>query len=263
MISIFTNPGYSQVSPSLQFSLGLAFPGEEFGGDLVSTNDSGISYINSDFVRNNYAVSTGATFTGTLKFPFGQQGTVSALFIGSYTYFNAFRSSILATTIENNLAQPVTYDNRFSTTTFGFGVETSPFINSKFSPFINANLTLNILSLSLQKNDFTTSLFNDAFRMGLLTNAGISVKLSSEYSLVIGGSYHLCNLLLKSQYGNFEDRVDFERENLPINDEEGTFYSNLSDANSIPVLVNGTTKNVNWWNINLGLNIMLGKSNKK
>lgn len=263
MILLSTCISYSQVSPSLQFSAGLAFPGNEFGGDLVTTNDSGISIINPDFVTNNYAVSTGATVTGMLKFPLGQQGIFSALFLGSYSYFNAFRRSILAVTFENSITQPVTYDNRFSTTTFGFGMESSPFIKSKFSPFINANLTFNILSLSLQKNDFTTSLFNDAFRMGVLTNAGVSIKLNSEYSIVIGGSYHISNLFFKSNSGSFEDRVDFERENLPINDEDGTFYSNLSDVNSIPVLVDGKTKSVDWWNINFGLNIMLGKSNKK
>ncbi|MDQ3019165.1 MAG: hypothetical protein M3R36_01130 [Bacteroidota bacterium] len=263
IIFLFAVRSHGQVRPSLQLTFGLAFPGENFAGELVSANDSGISNINPDFIKNNYATSTGATVTGTLKFPIGQSGLISGLFMGSYTYFSAFRRSVLATSIQNGVAVSGTYDNRFSTTTFGFGIEATPLPNSKFSPFINSSFTLNILSLSLKKDDFITALFNDAFRMGVLTNAGLTISLNDEYSLVIGGSYHLSNLFLKSNSSDFEDRITNNRESLPINDKGGEFYTNLSNPGLFPSLVNGTDKNVNWWNLNIGLNILLGKSNKK
>ncbi|MEO8665638.1 MAG: hypothetical protein ABI462_09080 [Ignavibacteria bacterium] len=262
IVFFYTAICYSQTQPSLQLSFGLAFPGKDFGGELVTTNDSGITFINSDFIKKNYATTTGASVAGTLKFPIEKRGIISAVMTGAYTYFNAFKKSSLGATIENNISVPVSFDNRFSTSTFGLGIEASPFSNSKISPYVNGSLTLNILSLSVSKNDFTTIVFNDAFRMGLLFNAGINYKMSDEYSLSFGGSYHMSNLFLKTHKESFADRIEFNRESIPINDEEGSFYSNLSDPSSVPFLVEGTNKNVNWWNLNIGLNIRLGKSKK-
>lgn len=254
---------FSQKNPNLKFTVGLSFPAGELGGDLVATNDSGISFIDANFIKEHYGVSAGATLTGSLKFPLEKSGILNGNFLGSYSYFNAFERKFLGTTIDNNFVVPVTYDSRFTASTFGVGIEITPVPDSKFSPFINTGLTLNIISLSVMKNDFTHAFFSDAFRMGLLTNAGVSVKINNEYSLVIGGSYHMSNLLLKSSTDNINDRVEFNRENIPINDNEGKFYSNISNPNLFTEQVMGKTKNINWWNVNIGLNIVLGKSNKK
>ena len=253
---------HSQSKPALQFSAGLAFPGKEFEGELVTVDESGISSISSDFIKNNYAVSTGASITGTLKFPFEHTGIVSGLFTGSYVFFNAFRRSILGVTELNNIEVPVSFDNRFSSSTFALGAEVSPSPGSRISPFVNANLSLNILSLSLSKDDETSVIFNDAFRMGLLANAGIDFKIDQEYSVLFSGSYHMSNLFFKSGGSSYSDRVEFYTDANSINDKEGTFYSNLSNPDNAPVLVSGGTKNVNWWGINLGLSIVLGKSKK-
>ncbi len=254
---------FAQSRPALQIYAGLAFPQDGLGGDLVMLNDSGISNISSDFVKNNYSVATGATIFGTLKFPLMQTGILNLILVGSYTYFNAFRQSKLGVTVENNLEIPAKFDNRFSATTAGMGVEVSPLGNSKISPFINSSFTINVLSLTLYRNDFSGASFNDAFRMGVLTNAGVSINLSSEYSFLLGMSYHFSNLFLKSHKESFSDRLGFNRANLSINDQEGNFYSNLSDPTSAATLINGNSKNVNWLGFNLGINIFLGKSNKK
>lgn len=251
---------YSQVRPSLSISGGITIPSGEMNGDLVMVSDSGLTYINSDFIKSNYAVSTGVTISGTLKIPIDKNGFVKGMLNGGYTYFNAFTSSKLGATSENGITVPVRYDNRFSTTTFGLGVELTPVKNSKISPYFNSEFTFNILSLSLLKNDFATVIFNDAFRMGLNTGAGVSVKLGDEYSLEIGGNYHMSNIFLKSEGNSYSERVEFGRENIPINDEEGSFYSNLSNPDSVPVQVSGTRKNANWWNLSLGINILLGRS---
>lgn len=260
---LLTSDCFSQKSPSLKFTVGLAFPSNELDGELVTTNDSGVSFINSEFIKNNYAAGTGATLTGVLKFPIDKQGIVNGNFLGSYSYFNAFRRNFLGTTIENSFTVPVTFDSRFTASTFGLGFEITPLLNSTVSPFVSTNFTLNILSLTAIKNDFIYAFFNDAFRMGLLMNAGTEVKINSEYSFVLSGSYHMSNLFLKSGSENFNDRVEFNRENIPINDEQGKFYTSISNSNSLADLVSGSTKNVNWWNVNLGLNIVLGKSKKK
>lgn len=250
-------------NPSLQISIGLAAPSGDLGGNFITTNDSGVSFIDTNFIKNHYGMSPGVTISGILKFPLDNKGIINGIFMGSYSYFNAFKQSILGTTIENNIVVPANFDKRFSTTTFGFGIELSPFPESKVSPFINTNLTLNILSLSIAKNNFTGASFNDAFRLGVLSSTGIQINLNHEYSLLISGSYHLGNLVFKSQSESLSDRLEFNRGNLPINDEEGSFYSNLSNPNLFPTLVKGKTKNINWWSINLGLSIKLGKSNKK
>ncbi|MBK8550932.1 MAG: hypothetical protein IPL53_07685 [Ignavibacteria bacterium] len=201
----------SQSRPTLHITGGLAFPGKEFGGDLVTVSDSGITNISSEFIESNYGTSTGATITGALTFPLINSGIISGVLIGSYTFFNAFRRSILGTTIENNIEVPVSFDNRFSTSTFAFGLEAAPVSGSKISPYINANLSLNILSLSLSRNDFTSVIFNDAFRMGLLTNAGINFRIDQEYSVILSGSYHMSNLFFRSQSDSYADRIEFYR----------------------------------------------------
>lgn len=103
--------------------------------------------------------------TGSLNFPFSGSGLFSSLLTGSYSYFNAFKSSIFGTTIENNLSVPVSFDNRISVTTVALGLQVSPAVSPKISPFLNANLGLNILSISLSRNDATSVIFSDAVRL--------------------------------------------------------------------------------------------------
>lgn len=264
IILIFhTYRSFSQSSPSLQINIGLAFPQEGLKGELVSTNDSGVSNINGDFIQKNYAASTGATISGNIKFPFGRLGYFKGLITGSYSNFNIFRRNFIGTTYQNNVTVPVSFDSRFSVSTVGLGAELTPLPNSKISPYLNTNFTISILSLSLLKNDVTSVIFNDAFRAGLLTTAGVNVNISSEYSIAIGMGYHLSNIFLKSHKESFGDRIEFNRESIPINDDEGRFYTNLSNPDLVPMLVNGKSKNVNWWNFTIGLNIVLGKSKKK
>ena len=43
---------YSQTRPSLQFTAGFAFPGNDFAGVLVSSDGSGNIFINTDFIKN-------------------------------------------------------------------------------------------------------------------------------------------------------------------------------------------------------------------
>lgn len=253
----------AQNRPTLTFNIGLAMPGSSFAGELISSNDSGIITINPEFVKSNYAASTGSTVTGTIRFPIGQQGVAGVLLSGSYTFFNAFRRSYLGTTYQSNVVVPVTFDNRLTNSSFSLGFDASPPINEKFRPFANANFTFNILSLTVSRNEIVSLIFSDAFRMGLLFNAGMTMILSDEYSLSLGGSYHMSNMFLRSNKSGYEDRVEFNRGTVPINDEEGSFYTNLSDPNRVSQLVQGTTKNASWWGINLGINIAIGKKKKK
>lgn len=258
-----TSQSRSQSRPSLQFTAGLAFPGNEFAGELVTENEAGISYISSDFIKNNYAASTGASVTGSLNFPFSSSGLFSSLLTGSYSYFNAFKSSIFGTTIENNLSVPVSFDNRISVTTVALGLQVSPSVSPKISPFLNANMGLNILSISLSRNDAASVIFSDAVRLGIVTNAGLTYKINNEYGFILNGSYNMSNLFFKSSSDSYNDRIQYYSDDNQISDKEGSYYSNLSDPDYPPVKVQGNNKNVNWWSINLGLSIMLGKSDKK
>jgi hypothetical protein len=95
--------------------------------------------------------------------------------------------------------------------------------------------------------------------MGVLANAGVNIKINNEYYFTVSAGYHFSNLFFKSSSDSFEDRVTYSRENIPINDEEGSFYTNLSNPDIYPQYVNGTTKKVNWLNVNIGINIILGK----
>ena len=77
-------------------------------------------------------------------------------------------------------------------------------------------------------NESSYALFNDSFRMGVTTSAGLSYKIDKEYSITIGGSYILGNLILKAAVIVTNDRAEFGLEGISLNDHEGYFYSNLS-----------------------------------
>lgn len=263
MIIALSGQVYSQGRPSLQINAGLTFPQNGLSGELVMTNDSGISNVTPEFIRDNYGASTGASINITLKFPLSQNSIFSFLMSGSYSSFNAFRQSKLGVTVVDNAVVPANFDSKFSATTFAFGLEVSPFSGSVISPYVNSSLALNFLSLTLIRNEFSGAIFNDAFRMGAITTGGLAFNLNTEYSLLLGMSYNFSNLLLKSHSGNFSDGIAFNRDNLPINDQEGSFYTNLSDPNSFPVIAEGKTKNINWLSFSLGINIVLGKSPRK
>ncbi|HMS65589.1 MAG TPA: hypothetical protein PKD83_10090 [Ignavibacteria bacterium] len=260
---LLTVDTYGQVIPSLEFSTGISFPSGETGGDLISTNDSGVSGISQNFIKDNYGNSSGVTIAGSLKIPFVSDETFSGLITGGYSYFNAFRKIFKGVGVINNTEVPVSIDSRFSVSTFGLGLEIKPFPGSRFRPFLNSSFTINMISLSLEQNGIYYAFFSDSFRSGVLANGGVSYRLNNEYSITLGGNYTLANLLFKSSSDDFNDRAQFGRENIPINDDEGVFYSNLNDPDEIAVPVNGVKKNLNWWSINIGLNIILGKSGKK
>lgn len=259
LLLIISNYSYGQNSPSLTLSAGISVPAQDLGGELINTGDSGISFISSEFIKNNYANSTGASLSGSLLIPFGKKGLIIGRLSGSYTFFNLFRKKFFGITKENNLITAVSFDNRFSATAIAIGIEINPFPESKIRPFVYSDFTVNLYSMSLIRNENLSVLFNDSFRLGLLPGAGIIFQFDKEYSFALGGSYHFGNLLLKGGSGSFEDRIVFEREGIPINDMEGLFYTNLSDPDSYPQQISGISKNINWWNISLGINIVLGK----
>ncbi|HMQ67851.1 MAG TPA: hypothetical protein PKA90_02180 [Ignavibacteria bacterium] len=261
LIIIFLKSGksFSQNKPFLQITTGLSFPGNSLAGDLVTTTENGFIFVNEEFVKNNYAASTGLNVSGILKFPLESKGVLLAALTGSYTSFNTFRRSDLGITVVNNIEDDVNLESNFSVSTFAMGLEVSPSPNSAVNPFINSSISLNLLALSLTRNDALDIIFSDSFRMGLLSNAGVNIRINKEYYFTISAGYHFSNLFFKSGSNTFEDRVTYSRENIPINDEEGSFYTNLSNPNIAPQYVNGTTKKVNWLIFNLGINIILGK----
>jgi len=259
LLLIVSNFSYGQNSPSLTLSIGLSLPAQDLGGELTNTGDSGISFISRDFIKNNYATSGGVSLSGTLLIPFEKNGLIIGRLSGSYTFFNVFRKTFFGVTKENNIETAVSFDNRFSATAMGIGIEINPFPESRIRPFVYTDFTVNLFSMSLIRNEILSSLFNDSFRLGLLPGAGITFKFNKEYSFVLGGSYHFGNLFLKSGSSSFDDRIVFEREGIPINDMEGLFYTNLSDPDSFPQQITGRSKSINWWNISLGINIVLGK----
>lgn len=263
IISFFLqNNLYSQKIPSLQISIGITSPGGDLGGEFISVNDSGYYNISEDFVKNNYGISTGITVAGSIVFPFDEKNLLNFIFSGEYTNMNSFKRSVFGITKVNGIEVPITYDNAFSGSMFGLGLSTNPAVGKKLSLYVNSIMTMNFLSLSFTQNDVFKTYFSDSFRMGIKSGAGINYKLTNEYSLLLGGSYHFTNLFFKSVHGDFNDRLESNVENLSINDEEGSFYTNLSDPDNGFQLVNGKKKNIDLWSINVGIVIFLGKSKK-
>lgn len=253
---------YSQKTPSLELNFGFSFPGKDLAGDFVSVSDSGFYSISPEFVRDNYGTSTGVNASGSITFPLDDKRLLNFIFTGEYNYFNAFRKSILGVGKENNVTVPVTYDNSFSSTTVGLGIGTNPGVFKNVSAYLNSAVTMNFLSMSYTKNDIFRTYFSDSFRMGIKTGAGLSYQINQEYSFILGASYNISNLLFKSVHSGYSDRLESNRDNLPVNDAAGSFYTNLSDPSAGFSVADGKKKNIDWWSINAGISILLGKSKK-
>jgi hypothetical protein len=271
---------YSQFDkPSLHLSIGLAEPYADLKGSnylmFGTYQNIQTTLIDSNYIKNHYAAKTGFQINGAGKINFDKYNIVRGLAFISFSSFNTFESNKSGNQIImiNNqpYAVPLTYSYNFQVFSFGLGMEIAPTsFTNVFTPFVGANLSFNNFTSKLERTEGsetdTTRFTANGFRIGANLNGGIEFKPNKMVGIVLGIKYDFGNLLLKnSSNSNISERYEWGRTNAELNDEEGTYISNLPnylyDANF--KIYSSKKKDINWGSAYMGVNIYFNTAKKK
>ena len=276
--------------PVFQFGFGIVQPQADLKGDqfvnytnnyytpvIGSTISGNFALVDSNLFANNYGAKTGIYIHGVGKINVDKYEIFRLIGELSYSSFNTFESAKSGFTplfvrSGNNVTwqpYPISYDYSFGNFGIGLGVELAPTSFTKLmSPFFDAMVSMNFFNAKLTRttgvNDTTSATF-DAFRIGVKFGTGLEFKVSNQWGFVLGAKYDLGNLLLKSndQVG----LVEWGRSGASINDEGGTFLSNLPYAlgDFGYGQFNSKTKAIDWATFYIGVNFypIVNKTTKK
>jgi len=232
---------------------------------LDSTILYNILFTDSSFMKENYGVKTGFSFSGSGKINFDKFNTVRGVFTLGFSSFNSFvsdKSGNFPFLVSNQgfSTIPVTYSNTFNNFGLGLGVEVAPTsFTNVFTPYFGGTFNFNFMTATLTRaygRDSTKAEFGAEFRIGAALFGGLEAKVTKGIDIVAGVRYDFGNLLLKSTRSSISDNIAYGKTNLSLNDGEGFYYSNLSGAEGEGSKVYNTSdKNLNWWTFFIGVNI--------
>lgn len=271
---------YSQFDkPIITLGFGVNEPkkqmkGEAFVDQIVTVKGYNhyVTNVSEDFITNNYGTSTGLNFFGSAKINFDKYNTFRGVLSLNYNNFNTFKGDRSANTLGligtiggyvDTIIVPVVYSNNFNNFGIGLGLEIAPTAFSNIiSPFFGASFNFNFISAEMTKTlsayDSLRANFS-SFRMGANLNIGLEFKVTQQIGVLFGWKYDFANLLLKNTDASYTSSVQFGRDNLELNDEEGIYYSSLTQPvySTIPFPKYAQQKHMEWWTIYGGINIYL------
>ncbi len=230
---------------------------------LDSTIFYNIILTDSNFLKDNYGVSTGFSFTGAAKVNIDKYNTLRGIVTFAFSSFNTFRADKSGQSpfpVQNQGYQTVsvTYSNSFTAFGLGLGLEVAPTsFTNVFTPYFGATFNFNFLSANLTRSYGRDSLkadFGPEFRIGAALHGGLELKVSKGLDIVAGVKYDLGNLLLKNTRSGPQDAINYGKTNLSLNDDDGQYYSNLHDPNGVNKIFNSKNKAINWLTFFLGIN---------
>lgn len=217
-IELFSQPRFV-----VQFGGGLAIPLEDTKGDF-----SGLNGIDTSFMKSNYGGGVGFNITGAFKYSIDKGGYSRAVVFGALnTFFN--RASGFMN--EGGYLFPMKHEWNLNFVNLGLGLEFVPFPKGPFTPFVNANFILNIMSAYLTTESASlpdNSKWKESLRMGVNGNAGFEIRASKNFGIVIGATYSLQNLLLKDN--DNINHFNFGKQEIGFNDAGGIYFSNMYDG---------------------------------
>ncbi|RPI14487.1 MAG: hypothetical protein EHM58_16375 [Ignavibacteriae bacterium] len=219
----------SQPKLIIQLSGGLALPMDQtkgnFSGMYVGYNTTG---IDTSFLKSNMGADIGFAFNGALKFGIDKYGITRGILTAS---FNSFFNNASGYLNENGYLFPAKYDWNLNFANFGAGLEVAPLSKYKFTPFVNAAFVVTVMSANLRAQsssipDETNWL--ETVRLGVSGNAGIEIKTSKNFGIVVGANYTIHNLLFKDN-DNF-NHANFGKNEIGFNDKGGLYFSNMYEG---------------------------------
>ncbi|CAN5630973.1 hypothetical protein BH10BAC5_BH10BAC5_00610 [soil metagenome] len=267
--------------PFIQFGIGLVSPFGDLKGNQYTITTPfpqnptfQTTRVDTALWASHYGAKTGFSIFGSGKINFDKYNIFRAVGTVSYNTFNSFEGSVSGNQVRvyypNYVAVPITYNYSFTDLGIGLGLEIAPTaFTNVVSPFIGANISFNNFNSTVTRNTTYTDSVSasvSGFRIGATLNAGIEAKFTPQFGGVIGIKYDLGNLLLRTTANsNYGDVIQWGAANGNLNDEQGSYYSNVSndqsDANYYQYY--SKKKDINWGTIYIGLNYYINTTTSK
>lgn len=177
-------------------------------------------------------MKTGFNFGADVKYAFDKKGSVRGVLGLSYNMFS--NSYDIPTTVNPTATKFKPQINFF---TASLGAEYAFLPKGKANPFIGVDFTANFYSgkmtLDPVPTGFTEQTLKSGSRFGLQFGAGVDIALSKNIGIVVGGQYHLINLIGKQDYDSTATPVANEYELI---DKEHTIGGQTISAMNLGAL---------------------------
>lgn len=214
---------------------GYSLPLPDFKGDILDSADR----------VNTYGMKQGFNFGADGKYYVDKKRSIGITLSLAYSLFNNSEDITFGTTT-------YTYKPKINVFTAGLGVEYAflPSAKYKVNPFIGVEFTGNFFSGKFEYEPADTNYpavdLKSEARFGLGIGAGLDIKLSKNIGVVIGGKYHLANLI-----GKDYDSTGITTTEVPLNDKEHTIGGVTIEA-----------KNISWVQFYAGISFYLMQPKK-
>lgn len=254
-----------QAQRKLIFTLGggVALPMDQTKGDFSVTGITTTGYnttgIDTSFLKSNYGAGTGFTINGAAKFGIDKYNITRGIITASV---NSFFNNASGFINENGFLFPAKYNWNLNFTSIGAGLEVAPFAKYKVTPFFNAAFVFTIMSANLHTQSSSIpdeTNWIETFRMGVSGNAGLEIKTSKNFGLILGANYTIHNLLFKDN-DNF-NHANFGKNEIGFNDKGGLYFSNLYEG-GFSKAYNGNEKKLTSFSIYAGITFYLDLGKK-
>ncbi len=210
-LSLNNNTLFSQPQLIIHVTGGYNVPLPDLKGDLNTRADS-----------NTYFIKNGFGFGADGKYYLGKKRNVGITFGLGYQMFKNSADSSTAFGVSN-------FKNKLNAFVVGLGVEYAFMPKGKANPFVGAEFTGHFFSGDVEGTSAGVtykSTLKSASRFGLGLGAGVDIALSKSVGVVIGGKYHLANLIGK-------DTTSGSATEYGLNDKEMTVGTTTVKAKSI------------------------------
>jgi len=175
-------------------------------------------------------MKTGFNFGADVKYAFDKKGSIRGVFGLGYNMF--MNSYDIPTTV---ISTATTYKPKFNYFTVSLGAEYAFLPKEKANPFIGVDFTGNFYNgkytLDPQPAGTSEATLKSGSRFGLAFGAGVDIALSKNIGIIVGGKYHLVNLI-----GKDDDTTGITSNEPPLVDKEYTSGTTTISAMDLQAL---------------------------
>lgn len=215
---------YAQPQVTIHLKGGYNLPFPDLKGDLTDSADR----------TNTLGIKMGYGFGADVKYFLGKKRNVGITLDLMYNLFSNSEDTVAG------IGKDV--KNKLNAFTAGLGIEYAFMPKGKVNPFVGLEFTGHFMSgnyeyTGVDTSGATTTITADmksASRFGAALGFGLDFKLSKSIGIVVGGKYHLANLIGKE--GPDTTAVVINTTEYPLIDKEYTVGGTTFDAKNISYL---------------------------
>jgi outer membrane protein W len=180
--------GLNSINSQPQFTIhlkgGYNLPMPDLKGDIQDSADR----------MNTFTINQGYGFGADVKYYLGKKRNVGITLDLLYNMFSTSEDTV------NGFGKD--YKNKLNAFTAGLGIEYGFMPKGKANPFVGLEFTGHFFSGNTEFTSGSTNFTADlksASRFGAAFGAGVDIKLGKSVGIVVGGKYHLANLIGKEE----------------------------------------------------------------